>query len=299
MKRVCKFAWQSFSRNKGLSFQVIFIMVVAMMVVSSLFVFRGLSTFLIDEAEKKVDVSVYFKKEVGEQDIFTVRKELYGFSSQIESVGYTSKEQAKEIFLQRHKDDPLYLAALEEVGGNPFLASLNIKAKNPMFYAQISEFLTAGPFTEIIEKVSYYENKTVIERLFALTGNIKQAGLILGIFLIILVFLIIFNTIKLTIFALREEVSTMRLVGASNWFIRGPFIIQGILYGIISLIIVDILMLFFFAIFSNGMQAWLFGFNLMDHFQSSFLILFVLQIIFGFILGGVSSFLAVRKYLKV
>ena len=299
LKRILKFGCQGLLRNKGLSLQVIFIMTVAIFVLVSLLISNELSNFLIAKAQEKVNISVYFKKGISEQKIFEIRKELYKFSKEIELVDYVSEEQAKQIFLQRHKNDPLYQEALEEVGSNPFLASLNIKAKNPTFYAQISSFLTEGPFKDSVKKVSYYESEKVIDKLFSLCSNIKKAGFFSSVFLVILVFLITFNTVKLTIFAFREEISTMRLVGASNWFVRGPFLVQGFLYGIFSVLIVDIIFFAGLSILSFDLQTWLFDFNLLEYFKENFLTIFVWQIIFAFVLGVVSSFFAVRKYLKV
>ncbi len=299
LKRIVKFGFQGIWRNKGLSLQVIFIMIVAVFVLTSLFVFNELSNFLIARAQEKVNISVYFKKDVGEEEILEVKEGLSKFSNGIESVSYVSKAQAKETFIERHKNDPLYLSALEEIGDNPFLASLNIRAKDPTFYAQISSFLTAEPFGGLVEKVSYYQSEEVIKKLFALTSNIKQGGIFLSAFLVVLVFLITFNTVKLTIFSFKEEIATMKLVGASNHFIRGPFLIQGFFYGIFSILIVDI---FFFAILSimnPDLQTWLFNFNLLEYFKENFSMILIWQIVFAFFLGVVSSFFAVRKYLKV
>jgi len=299
LKRIFKLGFQGIWRNKGLSFQVVFIMGVAIFVLTSLFIFKELGSFMIEKAQEKVDISVYFKKEADEEEILGVKDELSKFSNEIEKVTYISKEKAQEIFLEKHQNDPLYLAALEEVGNNPFLPSLNIKAKNPVFYAQISSFLQAGPFKDLVEKVSYYQSERVIDKLLALINGVKKAGVFLSIFLILLVFLITFNTVKLTIFAFRDEISTMRLVGASNWFIRGPFLVQGFLYAIFSLVIVDILFLGGISLFNDGLKNWLFNFDLLSHLKENFFQIIIWQLLFGFLLGVVSSFFAVRKYLKV
>ena len=299
LKRILKFAWQGISRNKGLSLQVVFIMTVAVFVLTSLFIFNELSTFLISRVQEKVDISVYFKKEVAEEEILEVREGLSKFSKEIESVNYISKSQAQEIFLERHKNDSLYLTALEEVGDNPFLAHLNIRAKDPVFYAQISSFLVEGPFKNLVEKISYYESEDVINKLFALSSKIKRTGIYFSIFLVFLVFLITFNTVKLTIFSFKEEIATMRLVGAANWFIRGPFLIQGFLYGIFSVLIVDILLFTTLSVSNPDLQNWLFNFNLLEYFKENLSVILLWQIVFAFFLGIISSFFAVRKYLKI
>ncbi len=299
LRRVIKFGWQGFWRNKGLSFQVIFVMMIAVLVVTSFFFLKEITSLSIEEMQKKVDISVYFKKDITEDNILEVREELRSFSEEIKDVDYVSQEQALAKFREEHEGDPLYLEALEEVESNPFLASLNIKARNPGQYAQISNFLEEGPFNELIERVSYSENKTVIDKLFAITSNIKTGGIILSVILGILVILIIFNTIKLTILASKEEIATMRLVGASNRFIRAPFLVQSILYGIFAVIVVDLL---FFAVLSfldAKLEAWLLNLSLLDYFKDNIILFVVIQLAFAGILGGFSNLLAVRKYLKV
>ncbi len=299
LKRILKFGWQGFSRNMGLGSQAIFIITVAVLVITSLIIFNELSNFLISQAREKVDIAVYFKKEVPESEILELKQELSKFSPGIENISYVSRAQAQENFLQRHKEDPLYLRALEEVGENPFLSYLNIKAKSPNFYAQISDFLTSGPFQNMIEKISYYESEKIINRLFSLTNNIKLGGILLSLILGILVVLITFNTVKLTIFAFREEISTMKLVGASNWFVRGPFLVQSLFYGIFAVLIANLVFFGIFNFLNSRIENWILGFSILDYFQENFLMLLVIQIIFAFVLGIFSSLIAVRKYLKV
>jgi len=283
----------------GLSSQAIFIITVAVLVITSLIIFNELSNFLIFQAREKVDIAVYFKEEVPESEILELKQELSKFSPGIENISYVSRVQAQENFLQRHKEDPLYLRALEEVGENPFLSYLNIKAKSPNFYAQISDFLISGPFQNMIEKISYYESEKIINRLFSLTNNIKLGGILLSLILGILVVLITFNTVKLTIFAFREEISTMKLVGASNWFVRGPFLVQSLFYGIFAVLIANLVFFGILNFLNSRIESWILGFSILDYFQENFLMLLVIQVIFAFALGIFSSLIAVRKYLKV
>jgi len=299
LKRIFKFGWQGFLRHKGLSSQVIFIMTIAVLVIISLFLFQGLSEFLIAEAQKKVDISVYFKKDTSEDSILEVKQGLYKFSTAIEDIRYVSRAQAQEIFLQKHQDDSLYLEALEEIGENPFLASLNIRTKDPTFYAQISNYLVEGPFKNLVEKVSYYQNRKVIIRLFSIINNVKTAGIVLSLILGILVILITFNTVKLTIFSSRDEIATMRLVGASNWFIRGPFLVQSVIYAILAVGIASLIFFTGLSFLNSKLQTWLLDFNFLSFFQENFLSLLLIQFVFAFGLGVASFLLAVRKYLKV
>ena len=299
LKRILKFSWIGFLRNKALVIEVIFVMTISVSLITCLFMFQGVSEFLINYLQDKADISVYFKQNTSEQEIIKVEEALYQFSNEIESVEYISQEKALQIFTETHKNDPDSLEALEQVGDNPFLPSLVIKAHNPIYYIQISNYLSQDSFKDVIEKIPYYNSRRVIDRLSAITDTIKTITIVLGLILGLLAVLITFNTIKLTIFASKDEISTMRLVGASSWFIKGPFVIQGILYGVISILVVDILFFIFLIFFSPKLQIFFSGFNLFNYFQAEYGSLFLIQITFVGIVSTVSTLLALNKHLKV
>jgi len=298
-KRITKFGWQGFWRNKGLAAQVVFTMMVVVFIVTFLFLFRQVSLFLITETQKKVDISVYFKSDVSEDRILEVKDQILGFSEGIKSVDYVSKEQAKEVFLEEHQGDNLWMEALEEIEDNPFFASLNISAQTPDQYAYISSFLEDEPFASLIENVSYNKNKRVIDKLFQITTNVERGGLVLIFVFAVLVALITFNTIKLSIFSSKREITTRKLVGASNWFIQGPFIVQGILYSLFSVVIFDIVFFLFLLFLNSQVSSLLLDFNLLNSFKVNAVSLLLIQFSFLLFLGVISSFVAVRKYLKV
>jgi len=300
LKRIFKFGWQGFARNKGLSFQVVFIMGVAVFLITSFFLAKGTAGFLMAEVQKRVDLSVYFKENVSEAEVLSVKEELSQFAEEIQAIDYVSKERAHELFQEDHKADALWLEALEEVEGNPFPASLNIKSDNPVHYATISSFLEAGDFSDLIGRISYNQvkNQRAIERLFDLNTAMKIGGIIFILVVGILIVLITSNIIKLTIVARREELSTMRLVGASNWFVKGPFIVQSILYGIFAVIVVNLLFFGGLRLFDTNLQVWLLRFDLLGYFQVNFLSILLFQFVFIVLLGIFSSLVAVRKYSK-
>lgn len=283
-----------------MSLQVVLIMAVAVFAITFLVFFKQVSSFLIEEAQRKVDISVYFKKDISEQRIMEIKDELLQkFAPQIKDASYISKEDAQEVFIQKHKDDPLYLEALESVENNPFLPSLNISAHIPSQYANIAGFFQADSMSNLVEKISYNKNKKVIDKLFSVTANVEKAGIALNIFLALLVFLITFNSIKLTILASKDEVLTGRLVGASKWFLSGPFLVQGILYGLFAVMIFNMAMFAVVLSLNPELKVLLFDFDLLNYLKNNCWILFLTQIGFSFLLGLVSSHLAVRKYLKV
>ncbi len=299
LKRILKFAATDFSRNRGGSFAAIFVLVIIISLVTSLFLFQGVSQFLISQVQEKIDISAYFKEDTSEEDVLDVKTELSKFSSEVEDIQYISKEEALEKFIEKHKDNPDFMKALEEVGGNPFLASLNIKTKLPSQYEKLSNFLETGQFRSLIEKVDYYQKRPTIEKVFAVTSAVNNFGIGLSIVLVLVAVLVVFNTTKLAIYNSKEEISTMRLVGASNWFIRGPFITQGAICGFFACLIC--LLIFSSVTFFLGpkLAVLLPGFNLFNYFIANFWAILLIQVIFGMGLGIISSFIVVKKYLKV
>ena len=300
LKRIIHLAWQSFIRNKGLSFQVIFIMAVAVLFVASFFVARGIGLTLLTEIEKKVDISIYFRADISEQDILKVRDQIALFSDKIKRIDYVSPDDALSLFKQEHQDDPLYLNALNEIDANPFLPSLNVYSEDPVYYEKISTFFSNPNNQNMVEKISYEQpkNRQAIERLFALLTSIKIIGLVVAILLGLLVIVITANIINLTLAILQEEIATMKLVGASNWFVRGPFIAQTIFYGLFAVLIVDLLAGAGIYFFNLKAGSWLLGFNIFSYFWRNLPLILVSQLVFVLSLGVAATFLVMRKRLK-
>lgn len=298
LRRVIKSGWQSFFRDGGLSIATVFILLLTITLATSLFLFHGLSQFLISSVEEKADISVYFKEEVSKSDIFEFREELTKIS-EVKEVEYISQERALADFTERHKDNPILMASLTEVGRNPFLASLNIMASEPGQYQAIADFLGGSDFTDLIEKVDYYERKSVIERIFSLTSTINRSFLFLSVILSLVAILVTFNTIRLAIYNSREEIKIQRLVGAGSWFIRGPFLVQGVLAGILAALIC--LLVFGLIIWglSPKIETFFTDLDILQFFVNNLWQIILIQFSTGILLGVISSFLATRRYLKV
>ena len=298
LKRIFRLGWLSFSRDGGISAATCFILVITIFLVSFLFLLQNVSQFLISELQEKVDISVYFKEIAPEEDILKVEKELSQIP-EVKNVKYVSREEALQVFIQRHKDNPVLMESLVEVGGNPFLASLNIKAWEASQYQKVADFLKAARFENLIEKVDYHQRKPVIERIFSLSAAANQTGILLSIVLVVVAILVTFNTIRLAILNQKEEIQIQRLVGASNWFIRGPFLIQGTISGILAVLFsLSIFALICWAL-SPKIEFFFPDLNLFSFFTKNFWTLFLIQFFTGIGLGVISSTIAIRKYLKV
>ena len=295
--RIIKSGWADFRRNSGLSLATIFIMVLTISLATSLFIFQKTSEVLTKTIEEKVDMYIYFNKELSSEEILEIQNEFSKISG-IKDIAYVSREEALQRFIARHKNDQAIMESLQELGKNPLLSSLNIQAWEASRYAAISSFLANSSFDNLIAKIDYQQKKPIIEKLVSITSSINNAGIILIIIMALAAILVSFNTVRLAIYNTKEEIETMRLVGASNNFIRGPFLIQGIMVGfaasLITLLISGIGLFFL----SPSLKFLLPGFNPLIYFISNLLIIFSIQLAFGIGLGVISSWLAIRKYLR-
>jgi cell division transport system permease protein len=213
-------------------------------------------------------------------------------------VDYISRDQALATFKQNHANDTTITQAVNELSSNPLEASLNIKAKNPSQYGAIADYLNSGNLSQYIDSVSYTQNQSVIDRLAKIVKTVEVGGVIVMIVFALLAGLVVFNTIRLAIYANREEIGVMRVVGASNALVRGPFVVEGSLCGAIAAFVaLAVSAPILFAV-DPYLNVFIPGINLFQYFLSNIFLLFIYLLLFGIALGAVSSFFAVRRYLK-
>lgn len=302
-KRILVGGARSFSRSGLVSFATVLIMTVTLIIIGSLIFLSAILSNTLAAIEDKVDVNVYFVTDAPESDILSAKNSLERLD-EVALVTYTSREEAITQFRTRHADDELTLGALDQLGENPLGASLAVKATDPTKYETIVNFLSndanvSPSGAPIIDHVNYYQNKTVIDRLTNAIGATQTAGLVIVILFSIASVIIALATVRLAIYTARDEISVMRLVGASNTYIRGPFIVAGIISGAVSGLIA--LALFYPAVWYSGgtLSGWLGGFNLFTYYLTNFPMIFGILVGSGMVLGGIASFLGVRRYLSI
>ncbi len=299
LKRVFSFALADFYRNKGISLAAIFVLTVTTLIITGLFLVQDASHFLILSVQNKIDITAYFKQDTPEQDILNVKDEILKISPEIKQVTYVSKEQALNEFTEKNKGNDVFSKALGEVGGNPFLPSLNIiTTGKPSLYEQVSNILESDRYSNIVEKVDFSQKKDTIEKVYSITSNINTFGLILGAIFLLIAVTVIFNTMRLVIYISKEEIAIMRAVGAPNWFVRAPFLFEGAIFGFISFVICFLTTILLVYFLSPGLASIIPGFNIFDRFLSNIWYIILIQLASGVGFGVISSFLAVRKYLN-
>lgn len=303
LRRVTTSGLTGFYRNKTVSLSSIFILTITLSIIASFFFLRAIFDYTLEQVREKVDVKVYFTTDADESQIADVKAKLLNLP-QVKNVVYTSKEQALTDFKTRHNGDQLTLQALDELGSNPFGGSLSVQAKNPSQYEEIAQTLQVGSTflgtsAGAVDKINYYQLKDSIDKLNNIIGWINTVGFWLSIIFIIMSCMIVYNTIRLAIFVYRDEIAVMKLVGASNMYIRGPFVIEAMLYGITATIITLIIFYPGTVWFTKKTVFFFEGINLNVYYLSHFFELAGLLLLSGVLLSVISSLLAVRKYLKV
>jgi cell division transport system permease protein len=286
-------------RNGLLSVAAISIIAVSLCLISIVYLTTSSVNRVIADIQQRVNVTVYFKSDVSEENIMKIKKDLENYS-EIKSVEYVSKDKAFEDFKKNNADNPTIIKSLEEIGGNPLLPSLNVKANNPDQYESVANYISNAPFKDDVFRVNYAKNKPLMEKLNDSAKETRKIGTMIALLFGLMATLITFNTIRITIYTRKQEIEVMRLVGASNTYIRLPFIFEGIAYGIIASV-VAMALLFITIKFLMPMISLktIPSPILLSTFYSDFLIVLALQMFIGVVIGVFSGIIAIRKYLKI
>ena len=296
--RIIKYGWNGFWRNFWVSSATIGIMVLALSVVSLLLVTGNITDNFIRELQGKVDISVYFTREASENEMLDLKSQIESLP-QVREIEYISRSEALATFKERHKTNELLIASLQELESNPFQASLNIKAQEASQFESIVSFIESQDGLGVVAKINYKENEKIIQRMMSITSSVENIGLVVTFLLSFIAMLITFNTIRLVIYNQRDEISVMRLVGASDWFIRGPFLITGSLYGAIAGGITWGVFFVAIWIFAEKIGMVFPGTDVFGYWSANLVSIFGTLVMLGVGLGSISSFVAVRRYLKI
>lgn len=304
-RRIFKSGIVSFFRNGLVSVATVLVMSLSLFTVGGVFIGSIFVNTFIERLQSKVDVSVYFKKEASEAAIIALQNKMKALP-EVKSVRYISRDEALASFLERHKGEELIQRSIEVIDDNPFTASLEIAATDAGKYEVIASYAEQKEFRNLIDldphgqlKITYRQNQEVIDRLSNMLNTARRIGLGVGIILALIALIVAYNTVRLAIYNARDEIAVMQLVGASRSFIRGPFIVEGVIHGLTAAF-------FTIAILYPGLwwigakTSSIFGaLNIFDYFISNVLQLTLLMVVGGVLLGTVSARIAIRRYLRV
>lgn len=302
LKRVIKGGWINFKRNGVVSSAAVLVTAITLCVVTFSFLFHAMILSTITTLQQRVDIAVYFSVDAPEDRILALKSTLEKLP-EVASVAYQSADDQVLAFRSRHADDYLTLQALDELGNNPFGGSMVVQAKDSSQYEAIANILEgdtqiARDNASIIERINYAQNKNVIDRLNKLIVSVREYGFGIITLLSMVSIVIMYTTLRLTLFTMREEIGVMRLVGASNAFIRAPFVVEGMLYGFFAWLLTMAVFLLG-GYFLGDRIATLTNINPYHYLISNFFVVPGLVLAIGLGLGIISSVLAMRRYLSI
>lgn len=300
--RIVKTGMINFVRNAWLAIAAMAVMIVTLTIVLFSIVANATFNHTIGQITSKIDISVYLKDSITPTQTDKMIGDIKHLSN-VQGVTYLSKNQVMENYLKSNSNNPDLLSAVSQTS-NPLPATIRIKPKDLNKLDSIKSYLSRSDVAAMQSDQPSYsgDRKEAIDRITHATDILQRAGIVAVILFAFISVLIIFNTIQMAIFNRRDELTIMRLLGASTWYIRGPFVVESIIYGIVSALISILLIHTMFVATGSTLQATSLG--LLDikysgeYFSAHLWSLLLMQLLVGILIGAVSSTVATRRYLK-
>lgn len=297
--RVIRFAFQDIVRNLGLSAMTVFILLLMLLSINMLWSMDVMTKEAVRLVKEQINISFYLAPAIADKSVLEIKSYLATFP-EITQIDLLTREQVLQSFKTRHQFSAEVLGALSELGGNPFGPTLVVRTKEPGDYRKIIQAVSVPEYDPLIEGKSFEGHEEALDRIQTITNRIERVGLGLSLLFALISFMIIFNTIRVAIFTQRAEISIKRLVGANNWFIRGPYLLESFVFTIAS-VGLAMLVMYFATRYLDRYVSVVFpnGFSLTNYYSSHMLYLFGIQAISVLLLTVFSSSLAMRRQLKV
>lgn len=293
--RIIKYAFQDIGRNIGLSFMTVFILMLMLLSVNMLWSVKILTGQAVELVKDQVNLNISFQPTIKAKEL----EDITNFVKNFPEVTSVTSLSADDVLREFKKRRPETETIFKELGTNPLGPAIVIKTREPDDYRRIIDALDVPEYKTIIEDRSFGGNEGVLENLQKVMNRIETAALSLAIVFALISFLVIFNTIRVAIYTQRQEINIKRLVGANNWFIRGPYLIESVMFTLISVGLTAVLLwLALSKIDPYISDMFKNGFSLTNYFSSHILYLSLVQVGAVLLLTIVSSSLAMRKHLR-
>lgn len=300
---MCRYGVNNFTRNAWLTIAATAVMTITLLIIFTSVASRSILLDTVGELRNKVDMSIYLKTETTDEQADEVIQELVQLPS-VRSVDFVSAEEARERIAQENKDDLQYLEALKEATNrNPGILRIIVEDINDT--SELSAFVesneTLKKYIDENREPSFAgERKESIAKIGSAVGFAEQAGIIVGSVFVAISSLIIFNTIRMAIFNRKEEIQMMKLIGADSSFIRGPFVVEAIVYGFIAAVLATGIGIGLLYAIAPALTSAEVSVQPVIDFVTFYLGFVLLgMILAGAIIGIISSLLATRRYLKL
>jgi len=297
--RAAKFSFQDIARNIWLSIVTITILILALFSVNMLLIVKVIGSAAVSAVKERIDVNLYIKPDAEESQILALKARVSNLS-QVKEVKYISKAEALESFKIKHKNDPEVLEALRELGKNPLTPSLIIKPKEVENNEELINSLNKID-DEIIESRNFDDHKIMLNKINNITNKVSKSGVFISLVFVAITLLVVFNSVRVAIYTHRREIGIMKLVGASNWFVRAPFLISGLIYTFSGVLAIIIIFYPFLSLLQPYLETFFIGYeiNIISYFNQNFIKIFGFQFLGTAFITIMASLVAVGKYSKV
>lgn len=301
--RMCRYGVNNFTRNAWLTIAATAVMTITLLIIFATFVAQNVLSDSVQQVSKRVDMSIYLENKTSERDANAIADDLRKLSN-VETVTYVPPSAAREDFIEQNKSNPAALEALQSAT-NQFPGTLKITLHNINDTTQLDQFVKDN---ELLKKHISKDRepsfagprRAAIRSLASWTGFAQKVGFGASIVFVVISSLIVFNTIRMAIFNRKEEIQMMKLIGADKSFIRGPFVVEAIVYGVIAALLATGIGILILMLTVDGMSKY--GIAVQNTLSflttySPFVLLGMMAL--GAVIGIVSSLLATQRYLKI
>ncbi|MCF7906404.1 ABC transporter permease [Patescibacteria group bacterium] len=298
--RLIKYAIQGFIRNFWLSFICITTISLAFISIDLFYSLGIISDNFVSSMKDKVDISIYLKPEESRTKVESIKDNLLSLNEVLE-VRLLTKEEALTKFKERHSENAVLLESIDDLSENPLGDTLIVKAENPDDYQKILEYIDSFGYVNSILETDYTNNQLIMDKINSFNDSLKNLLIFISIFFALISSITVLNTIRMTIYSRRKEIQIMRFLGASNSFIKVPFLIEGSFYMILGWITSYIA---FYGIniliksYAQNIFA-VYDFDIAKIILSNSQTFLISELVIGIILSILASLFTIRRYAKV
>jgi cell division transport system permease protein len=298
--RVCKFAAQNILRNIWLSLITLTIFILTLVSINAILFVNVVAEEVLQAVEEKVEVTIYFNDQASEELVKSAQGYLRGFD-QVRDVQFVSAQEALAAFEERYQNDDVITSSLTEIGDNPFGHSLVVSALSSQDFEFILNVIETPEYAPYIKEKDFTDYEQIIQQIDSLNTRVRYAGVAVAGLFALIALLIIFNTIRVAIYVHRNEIGIMKLVGANDWFVRAPFLLEAVFYSFFATVI----MIGLFTLFLQASEPWMMSYfgesyeGIRGYFDDNGIALFLAECIALTLLSLLTTGYAMRKYLRV
>ncbi|MBL7054045.1 FtsX-like permease family protein [Patescibacteria group bacterium] len=291
-------AFKNIFRNFWLSIASIVIILLMLFSISLIYTINTISQTMLESFEQKMDLSIYLKQNINQDTIESLKAELKKLE-QVKEIKYLNPAESLEKFKERHKANQDILNSLEELGENPLGATITLKFQDPTAYQSVLSIISNPNYEKIIQDQDFHDYQKLIDTFNNFNRKIYFIGSFISILFLLISLLVIFNSIKLGAIHKQEEIQIMRLMGATSWLIKAPFLIEGIIYATSAWILNVLILAGISWSIESRIQKFLeIDFNIYEQLETNGISFLFILLIYAVIISITGSSLAIKKYLK-